>query len=325
VTFRWGVIGHGHISGTFREATATIDGAEIVAVAGRDLSRAQAYASEHGIDAAHDSIDTMLSAGGLDAVYVCTPHTAHAEAALACVEAGVPVLVEKPMTPTAATTRELVAATAAAGVFAMEAMWTRFLPTLEAVRSWIDEGRIGEVQLLTASFGFRAPAMSDHRLFSPELAGGGILDVGVYPLALAQWLYGSAPEAVRAVGSVGETGVDEHVAISARYPGGGLAQLGCAVRANLDHHAVIRGTDGHIEIPAFWSAQSATLFAEGVEESTETAHTANGFEYQIEEVMGCVAEGRTESPRMPHAASVELAELSDEIRDQIGVRYPFES
>ncbi len=128
-----------------------------------------------------------------------------------------------------------------------------------------------------------------------------------------------------AVASVGETGVDEHVAVSAAYPGGGIAQLGSAITANLHHQATIRGTDGTIEIPAFWSAQEATLQAGGESETTSTPHRANGFEYQIEEVMRCVAAGMTESTTMPLAATLEVAEVCDEIRRQVGVRYPFET
>lgn len=323
MTFRWGLAGHGYISSTFRDALAVVDDAEIVAVAGRNADRAAAYAADNGIDESYGSVEEMLAEERLDAVYVCSPHTAHLDAARSCIENEVPVLVEKPMTPTAASTGQLVEAARARGVFAMEAMWTRFLPLYDGVRGWIDEGRIGEVQLLTASFGFRAPFDADHRLFSPALAGGGLLDVGVYPLALAEWLYRSPPQHLRAVGLIGESGVDEHVAISAEYPGG-LAQLGCAVRANLEHRAVIRGTEGHIEIPAFWSADAATLHVGDHVDTVATPHRANGFEYQIEAVMHCVRNDEKESRVMPLDQSLEIAATCDEIRRSIGVVYPFE-
>ena len=170
MSFRWGLAGHGYISGTFRAAVDVVDDAEIVAVSGRDADRAAHYGAEHGIDRSYGSLTSMLEAGELDGVYICSPHTAHLDAALHCIAAGVPVLVEKSMTPTAADTRRLAAAARDAGVFAMEAMWTRFLPIYRTVRGWIDDGRIGEVQLLGASFGFEAPFDADHRLFSPALA-----------------------------------------------------------------------------------------------------------------------------------------------------------
>lgn len=324
MSFAWGMVGHGNISAKFRAAMGVVAEADIVAVAGRDAGRAQAYATEHHIAAAFASVDEMLSVGGLDAVYICTPHPAHLASALACIEAGVPVLVEKPLTPNYEMSKQLADAASSASVFAMEAMWTRFLPVYADVRAWIDSGRIGEVQQLDASFGFRAPMMPEYRLFSPDLAGGATLDVGVYPIGLAQWLFGSAPEALHAAGTVGETGVDGHVATLASYPGGGLAQLGWAVRANLANHAVIRGTDGHIEIPIFWAAQAATLHAGDQTEAASTPHRANGFEYQIEEVMACVANGQTESATMPMASSLEIAAVCDQVRRQLGVTYPFE-
>ncbi len=196
MTFNWGMVGHGHISTTFGAAIQVVDDAEIVAVAGRNADRSAAYAQAHGIGAAHDTVEAMLAAGGLDAVYVCSPHPSHQDAATKCLRAGVPVLVEKPMTPSSATTKELIDVARGEGVFAMEAMWTRFLPAYEQARAWIDDRRIGEVQQLEAAFGFRAPVDPDHRLFNLDLAGGSTLDVGVYPIALAQWLFGVAPTSV---------------------------------------------------------------------------------------------------------------------------------
>ncbi len=337
MTFRWGMVGHGRISTRFLDAVGVVAGAEVTVVAGRDAGRVAAYARERGIAGHHASVGEMLEAGGMDAVYVCTPHPSHQAAARACLEAGVPVLVEKPMTPTAADTADLVEAARASGTFLMEAMWTRFLPIYETIGSWIDQGRIGEVRRLSASFGFAKPFDADDRVFSADLAGGSVLDVGIYPLALAQWLFRSAPETLSAVGVVGESGVDEHVAVVARYPANGrgdgdpegrpgLAQLGSAVSVELGRDAVINGSRGRIEIPRFWAAQTARLIPEGSEADMVTVpHPANGFEYEIREVMDCVTEGRTESTVMPLADSIELAGLCDEIRRQVGVRYPFES
>ena len=322
--FRFGMVGHGMIAGRFAEAIRVVDGAEVVAVSGRNRARAEAFADAHGIPAAYGSAGEMLAAGGLDAVYVCTPHPAHADAAVACLEAGVGVLVEKPLAPTQAQVQRILAASIAGGAFVMEAMWTRFLPVYEIVRRWLDDGRIGQVTKLSASFGFRVPVDPTHRLFDPALAGGSLLDVGVYPLGLARWLFVAPPEQVAAVGVVGDTGVDEHVAISARYPTGGLAQLGCAVVAELDPVAVITGTAGTIEIPDFWGAERATLRTAGEEIVEEVPHRGNGFEYQIEEVMDCVRSGVLESHRMPHAHSLEMAELCDRLRRDLQVSYPFE-
>lgn len=333
MSFRWGMVGHGRISGRFLAAVGSLDGAEIVAVAGRDATRVEAYARDRGIAGHHTTVGEMLEAGGIDAVYVCTPHPSHREAARACLEAGVPVLVEKPMTPRKVDTADLITTARTSGTFLMEAMWTRFLPIYEVVGSWIEEGRIGEIRHLSASFGFARPFDAGDRVFSPDLAGGSVLDVGIYPLALAQWLYGSAPDVLSAVGSVGRSGVDDHVVVAARYPGRGhgegdgpgLAQLSSAVTVELGRDAVIYGRAGRIEIPRFWAAQSARLIPDrGEADMVTIPHMENGFEHEILEVMDRVAEGRTESETMPLSDSLELAGLCDEIRRQVGVRYPFE-
>ena len=324
VDIRFGMVGHGHISGQFLAAIEVVEGAYVGAVAGRDSGRAQAFAQDRGIAASYGSVGEMLSAEELDAAYICTPHPSHVDAAIACIEAGVAVLVEKPLAPNLEGATRIVTAARDAGVFAMEAMWTRFLPIYEAVRRWVDEGRIGEVRQVTASFGFAAPVMPEHRLFNRDLAGGSLLDVGVYPLTIAHWLYGSHPSEYGVVASVGETGVDEVVSIAALYPGGGLAQLGCATVANLDFSAKIFGTAGSIEIPIFFAADRAVLRAGGEEETEEIPHRANGFEYEIQEVVNCVRAGRTESERMPLSLTLEMAGLCDEIRGKIGVVYPFE-
>ncbi|WP_419925158.1 Gfo/Idh/MocA family protein [Candidatus Poriferisocius sp.] len=321
---RFGMVGHGHISGQFLAAMEVVEGAHVGAVAGRNAERAKAFAQAQGIATGYGSVGEMLQAEQLDAVYVCTPHPSHEEAAAACIDAGVAVLVEKPIAPNLAGATRIVEAARYAGVFAMEAMWTRFLPIYGVVRRWVDEGRVGDVRLVTASFGFAAPVMPEHRLFDPEQAGGSLLDVGVYPLTIAHWLYGSHPVEYGAFALVGETSVDEIVSIAAAYPGGGLAQLGCATVATLESSAVIAGTEGSIEVPVFWAADRAILRAGEHEEIETMPHRANGFEYEIEEVVGCVRAGRTESESMPLSLSLEMAGLCDEIRARLGVAYPFE-
>lgn len=321
MTFRWGLIGHGYISGQFLEAVEAIDGAEVVAVMGRDLDRTGAFAEARGLVAA-TSVGELREIG-VDAAYVCTPHTAHLDPAVECLRSGIPVLVEKPMTPTASDTARLVAEARSTGVFAMEAVWTRFLPIYDVVRGWIADGRIGEIQLITASFGFAAPADPSHRLFDPERAGGSILDVGIYPLTVAEMVTGAEADELRATGIVGSTGVDEHVVVAARY-GSVVAQLSSALRANLDLGARIQGTEGIIEIPFFFAASEATLISGDDRETEARPHPANGFEYEIQHVMQRVSAGRSESDVMPFAVSLRMAEQCDELRRQVGLRYPFE-
>ena len=169
--FRFGMVGHGHISGQFLAAIEVVDGAYVGAVAGRDGGRASAFAQEQGIAAAYGSVGEMLDAEQLDAVYICTPHPSHAEAALACIEAGMAVLVENPMAPSLAGASRIVDAARDAGVFAMEAMWTRFLPIYEVVRRWVDDGRIGDVQLVRAAVWLRRSGDARASAVRPESGG----------------------------------------------------------------------------------------------------------------------------------------------------------
>jgi len=319
---RWGICGPGKIAQRFIAATAAVRDHRVVAVCGRDRERAAAYAARHGITASFTDVQEMVERAGLDAVYVATPHSAHRDASIAALEAGAAVLCEKPMAVNTLQVAEMIAAAAAADRFLMEAMWTRFLPIYDTVRGWLANGRVGDLQLIEASFGFAAPFDPRSRLFALDLAGGALLDVGVYPLTLARWLFGSEPEGIEARAEIGDSGVDEHVTLRLDFPGGGVARLSCALNAPLANAARLVGVEGHIEIPLFWRAQKATLTRGPDVELAEAAHLANGFEYQIAEVGRCLAAGQLQSSTMPWNESAAMAELCDRIRAIIGVRYP---
>lgn len=205
----------------------------------------------------------------------------------------------------------------------MEAMWTRFLPVVRQVRAWLDEGRIGDVRMLTVDFGFRTNVNPEGRLFDLALAGGALLDVGVYTVSFASMVFGGVePVRVQASAHIGETGVDEQTAMQLTYEGDAFAQLFCAIRTSTPHGARIDGTEGTIEIPAFWHPTSAKLIAPGKE--PETVEGEVGFQYQVAEVMACVAEGKLESPLMPLDESIAVARTVDRVREQIGLTYPME-
>ncbi|MEM7352290.1 MAG: Gfo/Idh/MocA family oxidoreductase [Acidobacteriota bacterium] len=203
-------------------------------------------------------------------------------------------------------------------------MWTRFLPVYQSVRSWLLNGSIGEPRLLRASFGYRSAWDPAGRVLNPNLAGGALLDVGVYPLALALWFFGRPPAEIRAVGHVGKTGVDEQTGLLLRFDRGELAMLDCAVRTATRHDAELFGTKGSLHIEDFYRATTAHLKSSGRTETKVHHFRANGFEYQAEEVARCVRAGRCESPEMSHKRSTEIMTLMDEARRQLGLRYPIE-
>ncbi|MDQ1541907.1 MAG: hypothetical protein QOH29_2633, partial [Actinomycetota bacterium] len=216
---RWGIIGTGGIAATFAGDLALLPDAEIVAVGSRSQAGADAFADRFAIAHRHSSYEALARDPDVDAVYVATPHPMHRDNALLAIEAGKAVLVEKPFTINAAETRVLIDAAKAQGTFLMEAMWTRFLPHVVRIRELIAAGRLGELRSLTADHGQWFPSNPEFRLFAPELGGGALLDLGIYPLSFASMLFGR-PTTVTAVSDKAMTGVDAQTAVVLQYEGG---------------------------------------------------------------------------------------------------------
>lgn len=323
---RWGILGTGNIAHKFAEGLAASASAELVAVGSRAQATADRFGDEFKIPRRHASYEALAADPDVDVIYVSTPHPMHRPNTILCLEHGKAVLCEKPFTVNAREAREVVDVARRSGKFLMEAMWTRFLPIIAHVRAWIAEGAVGEVRMIEASFGFRGDAAETTRLMAPELAGGSLLDVGVYPISLASMIYGRAPEDIVSMAHLGSTGVDEQAAMVFRYPGGALANLSCAVRTNTRHDAVIMGTEGMIVIQApFWCGTTAILDRPGEEpQRKELPLTGNGYNYQADEVAACLRAGKLESDVMPWSESIAIMETMDRIRAQWGVRYPME-
>ena len=324
---RWGVIGPGRIAQRFAQALASLPGAQLVAVSGRNRERAEAFARQWGTAATvHPSIDALLADAAVQAVYVATPHTGHADAVRACLLAGKPVLCEKPLTPTAAQAEALVALARERGVFLMEAVWTRLLPAWVQARHWLDSGAIGPVQALRSSFCFEVPYDPTNRLFDPALAGGTLLDIGIYNLSLSQWLLRQEPTTFDVTGVLSPSGVDQKIEAVLHYAGGETSNFTCAFDRGAANEFVIEGGAGRIVVEGgFWEATALRLErpAEPVQRQ-QCPFACNGFEYEIAEAMRCIAAGAIESPAVPHADTLATLRLIDALRARLGVRYPFE-
>jgi predicted dehydrogenase len=319
----WGILGAGSIAAKFATDLNKLEDARLVAVGSRSREKAAAFAEQWGVERGYGSYAEMLADPEVDAVYVATPHPFHRPHTLLCLEAGKAVLCEKPMAVNAGEVRAMVEAARASGLFLMEAMWSRFNPVMVQAKQWLDEGLIGEPRMLTADFGFSARFDPQARLFNPELAGGALLDVGVYVVSLASWVFGGAPEEVHAAAEIGSTGVDEQTGMVLRYAGGRLALLSCAIRTRTPHSARIDGTDGAIEVPAFWHPTTARLIRPGAEPLE--ARGSFGYQHEAAEVMACLRAGQTESATMPLDESIGIAETLDRVRATIGVQYPMEA
>ncbi len=261
----------------------------------------------------------------MDAVYIATPHRFHFDNAMLCLNAGKPILCEKPLTVNSMETKILIETAKEKNVFLLEALWTRYLPIYSQIRQWLNDGSVGELHLLSSTFGFNIPKGKDQRWLNPELAGGTLLDMGVYPIATSQWVLGQMPESFGAKAAIGETGVDELISVVLKYPNGVISQFSTNFRSNNVNDFFIYGSKGIIRIHAnYWGASQATLMVEGQETTVTKALRSGGFEYQTEEVMRCLRAGLVESPEMTHAQTLANMQLMDEIRREIGVKYPFE-
>lgn len=323
---RWGVLGPGNIARSFARSLAALDDHQLVAAGSRDAARAQAFVDRFGTGTGYGSYAELVEAPTIDAIYVATPHTFHREHATLALRAGKAVLCEKPLCVDRRQGEALVRASIESDSFLMEAMWTRFLPAVDQAMAWIGDGAIGEVRMLSCDFGFRCAWNPEHRLLDPELAGGALLDVGVYTVALASLLFGHEPVTLSAQGHIGASGVDEQCALLLRYAGGELAVLRSAIRTATSHAARIEGTEGCILLPAFWRATAATLERVGEKAVTVQApFTANGYEYQAAELGRCLRAGLRESPRMRHAESLGILGILDRARAEMGLRYPCET
>jgi len=325
-TIRWGILSTGRIAHHFAEAMAAVPEGTLTAVGSRTQAAADAFGEEFGITHRHGSYEALAADPEVDVIYVATPHPMHCENSLLCLRAGKAVLCEKPFTINRGEAERVIECARAQGVFLMEAMWTRFLPAVRQAVAWLDAGAIGGVQMVQASFGFRAEWDEANRLLAPELGGGALLDVGCYPVSLACMLLGGAPEAVHTAANLGDTGVDEQCALLLRFGGGRMAVLSAAVRTETVQEAYIYGTEGHIHLHApFWSCTRVTLARKDQQpETMDFPHRKNGFEYQITAVCEGLREGALESPLMPHADTLTVMEVMDTARAQWGLVYPSE-
>lgn len=246
-TIRWGLLGTGWIADRFARAVAQHTRAQVVSVGSRNKHRGDRFATQHGIPGVHLGYEELVSDPHLDAIYIASPHSEHREHALMAIEAGKHLLVEKAFARNAAEAQDIVDAARSKGVFLMEAMWTRFLPHVAALRAVLARGEIGEVVHLAADHGQWFPFDPKHRVFNPLLAGGALLDLGVYPIAFAHDLLG-VPESVTATGKLTETGVDGQVSMVLTYPGRVQATLHTTLWSKTPTTAVIAGTEGRIEV-----------------------------------------------------------------------------
>ncbi len=320
-TIRWGILGTGKIARAFAHALNDTPGAVLAAVASRSIESAQAFAGEFGA-APYGSYQALADAPDIDIVYIGTPHPMHVENARMLLNAGKAVLCEKPFTMNAREAAEIVALARAKKLFLMEAMWTRYMPALAAVRAVIASGEIGPVHQVIADFGFTAPTDAAHRVNDPALGGGALLDLGIYPLSIAAALLGPV-QSVLAQAEMGPTGVDIQTAFSLRHEGGGMSLCSCSLKARTPAELTVSGTLGHVRMNTmFHRTTSITVVTEQGARTIDTPYLGNGYVHEAIEAGQCLRAGLLESSAMPLDETLALMGVLDTIRGQIGLRYP---
>lgn len=316
-TVGWGILGTGAIAAKFAADLSRVPGARLVAVGSRRRDTADVFANAHGVPEAFDTYEGLVRCPAVDVVYVATPHSCHRPNTLLALEAGKAVLCEKPFALTASEAADMIAAARGHRRFLMEAMWTRCFPLMDRLDEWIDAGVLGDLRMLTADFGYRADPSEKPRVLDPVLGGGALLDVGVYPIALAWSLFGP-PSAILSQVHLATPDVDESCAILFQHANGALAQLAASVGVDTAKEAVLSGTSAAVRLPCPWWKPSVMILSreDADVEIVRQPFDGFGYQYEILEVMRCLRAGLLESPRMPLDETLAIMHALDTIRAQ---------
>ena len=324
-TFNWGILGPGGIARAFASDLKSLAGHSVAAVGSRTLSNAQEFVSTFG-GTAYGSYEELVADENVDAIYVATPHPAHKENVIAALNAGKPVLCEKPFAVNAQEAQEMVAAAAANKVALMEAMWSRFLPHYAQVREIVASGILGKILTVHADHGQRLADQNIPRLVDPLLAGGALLDLGIYPVSFAHMILGN-PTKITASGVLTDRDVDGQTSMIFDYSSGAQAILNTTMLEQTPCRAVVAGVNGWLEIDrVFYSPTSmrVSLF-DGTVKQYPNTYVGHGIREQAEEFKQLVLSGKQQSEILNWKDTVDIMKTLDTVRSQIGLRYPFEN
>ena len=324
-TVGWGILATGGIAHDFT-ADLLAHGHRVAAVGSRSIDSARSFARSFGIARAHGSYAALVADTGIDVIYVATPHNFHAVHATLALEAGKHVLVEKAFTQSAAQARAIVELAEQRSLLVQEAMWTRFLPHMHYVRSVVADGRLGTVRSVHAEHAQRLPGEPEHRLNNPNLAGGALLDLGSYPISFVHDILGP-PSHVQAQATFKPTGVDASVATIFAHASGAVSTTYSSSETRGSNTASVLGTDGRLELAATWYGPTTVSLYDHNDtllEQFDGAVSGRGMQYQAAEVERLLSEGRTAGTLLAPRESLAVMATLDEIREQIGLRYPDE-
>lgn len=324
-TVRWGILGLGNIARKFALDLSFVSEARLTAIASRDIDKAKAFSTTIPQEPDHifGEYEALFTCDEVDVIYIATPHHAHMKWSMAAMAHGKHVLCEKPLGVNAGQVETMTQAAERNGVFLMEGLWSRFNPSIEHVKHQVETGHLGAIKYLRADFAFNAMDRDlGSRVWNPELAGGSLLDIGIYPIFLAYLLLGM-PDTIVADGHFHQTGVDEQVAMLFTYPNA-HAQLFCSFCTTSEMRAEIACEKGSMLLHPRWhETDGFHLVSNGDSEYTEPT-MGKGYTYEIQAVHHALQEGWLQHPSWSWKHSLELTGLMDTVREKIGLKYPFE-
>ncbi|WP_299536582.1 Gfo/Idh/MocA family oxidoreductase [Ulvibacterium sp.] len=323
-TIRWGIIGPGKIAHSFAKDLKLVSDGVLTAVASRDITKAELFAKEYNAKHAFGSYEELFNCVEVDAIYVATPHNLHAQWSISAMDHGKHVLCEKPMGVNLTEVKEMIASALQNQVFLMEALWSRFNPTIRKVKQLIDTGELGDIGYLHADFAFYGLDRSEEgRVLNPYLAGGSLLDIGIYPIFLAYTMLGK-PKAIKATSKFYKTGVEIQTSMIFEYEKA-QALLYSGLTSNSEMKAEIAGSKGSVFIHPRWhEAQGYSMEKDGTLDKFNLPTKGKGYTYEIKEVHSCLKSGKLESALWSHQNSLDLIGLLDEVRRLAGILFPFE-
>lgn len=322
---RWGILGAGKIANKFASDLRLVEDAKLVAIGSQDKLKGEQFAKTHDIPIVFNSYETLVSSKEVDVIYVATPHGFHHKHVMLCLEHGKAVLCEKAFALNSAQVKEMVELATKKKVFLMEAFWTKFIPQYEMVKLMIDRGDIGEIKFIQADFGFKAPSPLAQRLFDPELGGGSLLDIGIYPVFFALALLGK-PVELNSLMTTYPSGVDEQIVVNMKFANGALAVLSSTFAADTPTEALIAGTEGRIQMRnRFHNPVGHIEYMKGrdnVQQINVRKEEGFGYQFEARHVGDCLRKGLIQSPVYSLQDSMLLIETLDKIRASAGIRYP---
>lgn len=310
-TINWGMIGLGKIAHKFAEGLTFVDNASLYGVASSNVERGKEFAKQHSATKTFGSYEELAKSDEVDVVYIASFNHQHYEHAKLCLENGKHVLCEKPLTTSSAQTRELFEIAQEKNLFFMEALWTRFMPSILYLEDLVAKKKYGEIKKIDVTFGFEADSNPEGRLLNKELGGGALLDIGIYPLFLVTLLLGE-PEEIDSNVEIGDTGVDIHSEMEYKYPNA-VATIQCSFREQLPNEAIIEFEQATVTLKSMWHCPTDIILTTDHEELVPINWVGNGYNYEAQFVSDVLLKGKTTQKLMPNSFTISLIEQIEQL------------